>query len=157
MITLKRTNSEDKDFLGLVQELDADLAVRDGDEHSFYQQYNRVVNIKYALVAYDGDIPVGCGALKEYSEATVEIKRMFVPPYKRGLGIASKILRELEKWALESDYTKCILETGRKQPEAIALYKKNGYNQIPNYGQYKNIENSVCFEKELLNSSQSMH
>jgi putative acetyltransferase len=156
MIILKRTNSDDKDFLGLVEELDADLAIRDGDEHSFYQQYNRVVNIKYALVAYDGDIPVGCGALKEYSEAAIEVKRMFVPAEKRGLGIASKILRELEKWAIELSFTKCILETGKKQHEAIALYKKNGYTLIPNYGQYKNIENSVCFEKELLNSSQSM-
>lgn len=149
MIIFTRTDSEDKDFRDLVTELDKDLSIRDGDEHSFYQQYNKIVNIKYVIVAYDGDIPVGCGALKEYSEVTIEIKRMFVPPDKRGLGIASKILRELEKWALELGYTKCILETGRKQPEAIALYKKNGYNLIPNYGQYKNIENSVCFEKEL--------
>jgi len=149
MIILKRTDSEDKDFRDLVTELDKDLSIRDGDEHSFYQQYNKIVNIKYVIVAYDEDIPVGCGALKEYSEVIIEIKRMFVPPDKRGLGIASKILKELEKWALELSFTKCILETGKKQHEAIALYKKNGYNLIPNYGQYKNIENSVCFEKEL--------
>lgn len=149
MIILKRTNSEDKDFRGLVTELDKDLSIRDGDEHSFYQQYNKIVNIKYAIVAYENNVPVGCGALKEYSEAAIEVKRMFVPPEKRGLGIASIILRDLEKWALELNFTKCILETGRKQPEAIALYEKNGYKKIPNYGQYINIENSVCFEKIL--------
>jgi len=49
----------------------------------------------------------------------------------------------------ELGYEKCILETGKKQPEAIALYKKNGYKLIPNYGQYAEVENSVCFEKEM--------
>lgn len=149
MIICIRTDSANPDFITLVTELDKELRIRDGDEHSFYQQYNKIVNIKYVIVAYDGDIPVGCGALKEYSAAAIEIKRMFVPSEKRGHGIASNVLRELEKWALELSYTKCILETGKKQPEAIALYKKSGYTLIPNYGQYKNIKNSVCFEKDL--------
>jgi putative acetyltransferase len=70
-------------------------------------------------------------------------------PDNRGKGIAAQILNELEKWAKELNYKKCVLETGHKQPEAIALYKKNGYKQIPNYGQYIGIENSVCFEKLL--------
>ena len=48
------------------------------------------------------------------------------------------------------NYEKCRLETGKKQPEAIELYKKNGYNIIPNYGQYEGVENSVCFEKTLI-------
>ena len=74
---------------------------------------------------------------------------MYVPPALRGKGIASAVLAELEKWAKELNYKKCILETGKKQPEAIALYNKNGYCIIPNYGQYENVENSVCFEKNL--------
>ena len=72
---------------------------------------------------------------------------MYVRENQRGKGIATTILQELEKWAHKLSYEKCILETGIKQPEAIALYRKNGYNIIPNYGQYLNIENSVCFEK----------
>ena len=72
---------------------------------------------------------------------------MFVLPDSRGKGIAGKILKELENWAIELNYTACILETGRKQNDAIALYKKAGYNIIPNYGQYENIDNSVCLKK----------
>lgn len=149
MITFKRTNSEDSVFLALVKELDADLAVRDGKDREFYNQFNKLDSIKHVIVAYDNDTPAGCGAIKEFSGDTMEVKRMFVPMKLRGKGIASLVLNELEKWTIELDYKKCILETGKRQPEAIALYKKNGYLQIPNYGQYIGIENSVCFIKEL--------
>jgi GNAT superfamily N-acetyltransferase len=53
----------------------------------------------------------------------------------------------LELWAAELGYTAYVLETGRKQPEAIRIYQKAGYTVIPNYGQYKNVENSVCMTK----------
>ena len=149
MITSKRTNSDNRDFQELVKALDIDLKIRDGEEHSFYAQFNKIDKIKYAIVAYDRDLPVGCGAIKEYSEDTMEVKRMYVPPEKRGQGIASVILKELEIWCRELNYKKCILETGKKQPEAIELYKKNCYKIIPNFGQYANVQNSVCFEKDL--------
>ena len=74
---------------------------------------------------------------------------MFVLPERRGKGIAAKVLSELEIWAAELSFEKCILETGKKQPEAIQLYKKSGYVIIANYGQYDGIENSLCFEKKL--------
>jgi putative acetyltransferase len=77
------------------------------------------------------------------------LKRMYVLMNRRGQGIATIILKELEQWAFELNYAKCLLETGKKQPEAIALYKKSGYCIIPNYGQYINVENSICFEKIL--------
>ena len=77
---------------------------------------------------------------------------MFVPVAFRGSGIATKVLMELEKWAAEMSYKKCILETGKKQPEAIGLYRKNGYMLISNYGQYAGVENSLCFEKIILES-----
>lgn len=149
MITLKRTNSEDAVFLALVKELDADLAVRDGKDREFYNQFNKLDSIKHVIIAFENDIPAGCGAIKQFSADTMEVKRMFVPLELRGKGIASAVLNELEKWASELGYKKCNLETGKRQPEAIALYKKNGYMQIPNYGQYIGIENSVCFIKEL--------
>ena len=79
----------------------------------------------------------------------MEIKRMYTSPGSRGTGIATKILTELEVWATELSYERCVLETGKRQPEAIRLYTKSGYQQIPNYGQYVGIENSICFEKEL--------
>lgn len=150
MYTLKRTDSSDSDFQKLVIELDKDLAIRDGDEHSFFDQFNKITQIKYAVVIYANDIAVGCGAIKEYEPEIMEVKRMFVPYEKRGKGIASVVLRELENWARELGYKKCILETGVKQPEAIRLYTKNNYTVIANYGQYAQVESSVCFEKELL-------
>ena len=149
MITCIRSNSENKDFQNLVKELDADLKIRDGEEHGFYSQFNKIDTIKYVVVAYENNIVVGCGAIKAYSNDTVEVKRMYVPPHKRGKGIAAKVLSELENWAKELNYKRCILETGKKQPEAIRLYTKNGYVSIPNYGQYEGVENSVCFGKEL--------
>ena len=149
MITCTRTNSDDFDFQILVKELDAELRIKDGDQHGFYSQYNKIDNIKYVVVAYDDNEPVGCGAIKEYSHKAMEVKRMYVPSGKRGLGIASIVLKELENWASELNYKKCVLETGKRQPDAIALYTKNGYEIIPNYGQYEGVENSVCFEKNL--------
>jgi len=149
MIKIVRTDSEDQDFIGLVKHLDADLAERDGKDHSFYTQFNKIDKIKHVVLAYENDKPVGCGAIKEYRPNAMEIKRMYTTPESRGRGIASQVLGELEAWASELSYEKCRLETGKKQPEAIGLYKKNGYQVIPNYGQYAGIENSLCFEKEI--------
>ena len=149
MITMKRTDSDDPDFIGLVKHLDADLAKRDGEEHSFYAQFNRINKIRHAVVAYVNDQPIGCGAIKEFVPSIMEVKRMYTDPDCRGKGIATRILTELEKWATELSCEKCILETGKRQEEAVALYQKNGYRLIPNYGQYAGIENSLCFEKKL--------
>jgi putative acetyltransferase len=149
MITIKRTTSSDNDFQKLVVKLDKDLAIRDGDEHAFYAQFNKTINIKNVVVAYLNKEAVGCGAFKEYDTNTVEIKRMFVEPTFRGKGIAQQILAELELWAKENNYNVCILETGKKQPEAIALYTKAGYRIIANYGQYEGVENSVCMRKQV--------
>jgi putative acetyltransferase len=150
MIECIRTNSDHEDFRKLVRELDADLSIRDGEDHAFYDQFNKIDKIKYTIVAYEDKIPVGCGAIKEYSPDSMEVKRMYVLPERRGLGIASIILKELERWTVELHYKRCLLETGKKQPEAIELYKKNRYGIIPNFGQYTGVENSVCFEKILI-------
>ncbi len=152
MIVTKRTNSTDAAFQALVSELDAELKIRDGDEHSFYAQFNKIDKIRHVVLAFDGDLPIGCGAVKHYSPDTMEIKRMFVHKDMRGKGVVSVVLQELETWCWELGYTRCILETGIKQPDAIRLYEKNNYSTIPNFGQYENAKNSVCFEKNLKNS-----
>ncbi len=149
MIQLIRTNSDNLDFTALVKLLDTDLAIRDGADHAFYAQYNTTNKIRFVLVAYQDEQPVGCGAIKEMAMDTMEVKRMFVTPELRGKGIASAILAELEKWASEMSYAVCVLETGKRQPEAISLYLRNGYRITENYGQYIGMENSVCFRKEL--------
>lgn len=149
MIEVIRTDSSNQDFISLVHRLDEDLAVRDGAEHSFYAQYNSIRSIRHAVVAYAEGMPVSCGAFKEFSPVSAEVKRMYTLPEYRGKGIAVQILNELERWGKELNYTSFVLETGKKQPEAIRLYQKHGYLLIPNYGQYIGIENSLCFEKKL--------
>ena len=133
----------------LVNQLDASLKITDGDEHDFYNQFNSIDALKHIVVAYLENQPIGCGAFKAFNKNSVEIKRMFTSPETRGKGIATLILKELENWASELDYSICVLETGIRQTEAVALYRKNSYKIISNYGQYEGIENSLCFEKNI--------
>jgi GNAT superfamily N-acetyltransferase len=151
MLHIIRTDSGNLDFVTLVKQLDADLAARDGEiDHAYYEQFNKIDKIQFVVVAYESDLPVGCGAIKAHERGAMEVKRMYVTPAKRGQGISTKILIELETWAAELSFNKCILETGKRQPEAIRFYQKNGYTPIPNYGQYAGVENSLCFEKMLI-------
>ena len=149
MYKLIRTNSQNKDFIDLVKLLDEDLARRDGEDHSFYAQYNKLDNINHALVLYKNNLPLSIGAIKEFDAESMEVKRMYTLSEFRGQGLAKRVLFELENWANELGYKRCVLETGKRQPEAINLYKKNGYKSISNYGQYIGIQNSLCFEKQL--------
>ena len=149
MLYYKRFSSYNKNFKELVALLDADLALRDGDENAFYAQFNGIDALKNCVVFYLDKTLVACGAFKEFNEDSVEIKRMFVQPDFRGKGIASKALKVLEDWAKELNYSYAVLETGLRQPEAIALYKKNNYTVIDNYAPYEYMDNSVCFRKAL--------
>jgi len=150
MLQLIRTNSENNDFINLVKKLDAYLKISDGDDHDFYNQFNDIDVIKYVVVVYKNEKPVGCGAIKHFDSTRVEVKRIFVDTTQRGLGIAPKILNELEVWAKEKNYKKCILETGERQVEAVNLYHKSNYKRMSiNYGPYKDVVNSLCFEKEI--------
>ena len=149
MPQIKRTTSDDAGFKNLVALLDKELAIRDGSEHGFYAQFNKIDALKNVVVYQVDNTAIGCGAFKSYDDKTVEIKRMYVLPPFRGQGIAGGILNELEQWAAELGYTACILETGKKQPEAISLYQKAGYVITPKYGQYEKVGNSVCMKKEI--------
>lgn len=149
MIDIIRTDSSNSDFKQLVSLLDEELRIRDGADNTFYAQFNKIDRIKNTVVAYHNKTPVACGAFKFYADKIVEIKRMFVLKDYRSKGNAQKVLDALEQWAVELGFDTCILETGKRQPEAIRLYEKARYLRIPNYGQYKNIDNSVCMEKKL--------
>lgn len=150
MFTFLRTDSTNADFIYLVEELTAYFAVIDGEDHAFYNQFNKIGNLKHVIVVYESSKAVGCGAIREFSDDVMEVKRMYVLPECRGKGVASKILVELERWTKELGHNICILETHKKQADAVALYTKAGYKVIPNYGQYVNMETSVCFEKSVL-------
>lgn len=155
-IHITRTNPEHLDFRKLIGLLDENLSANNGEDQAFFSQFNKTDTIKHAIVAYIDGNAVGCGAIKEFGEETMEIKRMFVHPEFRRQGIAKQILEQLEIWANELKYDTCILETGNKQTEAVALYQKLGYEVIPNYGQYENVESSICMQKKLKDLSSAV-
>lgn len=149
MLNIIRTDSNNQDFISLVSELDTELAIRDGEDHAFYHQFNKIDALQHVVVAYFNNQAVGCGAIKDFNNSTQEVKRMYVRKEFRGQGIAIEILQNLENWAFALGFKKCVLETGIHQPEAIALYLKCEYFKTSNYGQYQGVESSICFEKEL--------
>lgn len=150
MLHIHKTNSNNPDFLHLIAQLDKYLITTDGEDHAFFDQYNKIDLINHVIVIYSEGIALGCGAIKEYDKDTMEIKRMFTVPAARGQGIASIVLSELEQWTKELGYARCILEMGKLQTQAEILYRKNNYIIIPNYAQYEGVESSLCFEKKLL-------
>ena len=97
-VTIKRTDVKNTDFLGLIKLLDADLAIRDGDEHAFYNQFNALDVLLHAVVAYSDGKPIGCGGIKKYDKNTVEVKRMFTDPSHRGKGLARKFWKRSKPW-----------------------------------------------------------
>ncbi|MBS1525731.1 MAG: GNAT family N-acetyltransferase [Bacteroidetes bacterium] len=148
-ITIKRTEANDPDFPYLVAMLNRELHERYGELQLVYDTYNHISNLDTVVIAYVNDIPSGCGCFKKFDVNTVEVKRMFVKPGERKIGLATSILNELEVWAREDGFSGVVLETGSKQNEAIAFYKRQGYEIIPNYGPYAGMETSVCFGKKL--------
>jgi len=148
-LTLLRTNSDNADFKYLVRMLDQTLNGYYRDSQRTYDKFNVLPLLDTVLIAKIGSEPIGCGCFRPFDGNTVEIKRMFVRNEHRGMGIATSILLELERWAGELGYKKSILETGVQQLEAIRLYKKNGYFRTENFGPYVGMETSVCFAKNL--------
>ena len=149
MIEVLHTDSKNTDFQQLVHLLDQELAKIDGEEHAFYHQFNAIDHLKHVIVVYQNNIAISCGAIKALDNEAVEVKRMYTLQQYRGKGIASQVLLALENWAKKLNFQITRLETGIRQPDAIRLYQKNGYQVIKNYGQYAGVENSKCFEKSL--------
>jgi GNAT superfamily N-acetyltransferase len=100
------------------------------------------------IIARLDNQPVGCAALRPLDAKTAEIRRMYVVAPARRRGVARSLLAELERRAAEFGYSLIQLETGNRQPEAIALYESCGYHRIPPYGSHVGDPVSVCFQKE---------
>lgn len=146
----RRVDSSDPDFQTLVRLLDAELASYNGERDEFYSRFNTIQYIKNAILIYDeNDRALACGAFKKCDGDTVEIKRMYVRPESRRLGLAVQVLAQLEIWAKELGYSYAVLETGDFLPGTIALYQKCGFEITPNYGQYVGVVGSVCFRKTV--------
>lgn len=150
MISFQRSNNSNPDFQKFCEELDKEFWIRYPESKQNFEPYNKVNESARIMLAYDGHAAVGCGCFRPVTGLDgIEIKRMYVRPEYRGSGIARRILSELERWAGEEGFSVSILETGIKQPEAIALYSRCGYTQIPNYPPYVDVKESICMKKEL--------
>jgi len=147
---LSRTTSTDPYFRTLVAQLDAELRAMYADLMDTYDQHNVIEQIDTVVIAYMDDAPVGCGCFKRFDEEAVELKRMFVAKDARGKGISKLILTELEAWAHELGFKYTVLETGSKNIDAQHLYRKSGYADIPKYGPYVDLPDSICMRKRLI-------
>jgi putative acetyltransferase len=101
------------------------------------------------LVAYLADTPVGCGAVRQIEPGIAEIKRMYVDPTFRGRGVGRQIVDALAAQARQIGAKRIVLETGPRQPDAIAMYEHAGFVEIPLYGEYIGSQFSVCMAKDL--------
>jgi len=101
------------------------------------------------FVAYIDQKPVGCGAMRRIEPGLCEIKRMYVDPSVRGRRVGRRILDTLEEHARQLGARRIVLETGPRQPDAIALYSHAGFTEIPLYGEYVGSLFSVCMAKDL--------
>ncbi|MBN8571444.1 MAG: GNAT family N-acetyltransferase [Ignavibacteria bacterium] len=144
-----RTNSDNPDFHKLIEGLNKDLWSMNYSNQGEYDKHNIIENLRTVVVAYDNELPVGCGCFKRFDDTSAEIKRMYVAPGHRGKVISRLILAELENWAKENNYTMTILETGTAQIEALGLYKNSGYTVTENYGPYIGLPDSICMKKNL--------
>ena len=148
-VKIIKTTSENPDFVSLIKIFDTYLWERYPELKSHYWGNNIIQLNPNVVVIYLNEKPVACGCFKKYNKSTIEIKRMFVSTEARGLGLAQKILQELELWAKESGYSFSILETLYKQQEAISLYQKVGYTIVNNYEPYIGLDNSICMRKQI--------
>ena len=144
------TDGSSLDFMELCHELDDFLNELVGGEENRaeYILYNQLDDIHNVVVTYD-DIPVGSASFKKYDDECAEVKRVFVKEEYRNKGIANELMELLENAAREQGYRYLILESGAPLVAAMALYRKIGYKVIQNYGQYRDMPDSICMKKEL--------
>jgi GNAT superfamily N-acetyltransferase len=114
-----------------------------------YNQYNTLVSIHDVILIYENSIPIACASFKYYEQGIAEMKRVFIKKEYRGQGLSKELINKLEESAKEKGFHKMVLETGKPLIAATGLYLKMGYRTMENYGQYKDMELSICMSKDL--------
>ena len=149
-IKVVKTTSENPDFISLIKIFDTFLWERYPELKKEYWGNNLIEFNENVILIYRDEKPVASGCFKKYNEKTVELKRMFVSPEARGLGLAQLVINELETAAKNLGFETMILETLYKQIEAIGLYQKMGFSIVDNYEPYVGLSNSVCMSKSII-------
>jgi len=145
-----KTTSENPDFISLIRTFDIFLWERYPELKNDYWGNNLIEFNSNVFIIYLNEKVVACGCFKKYNSNTVELKRMFVSPEARGLGLAQQIIKELEEEAITQGFKTMILETLYRQVDAINLYQKVGFEIIENYEPYVGLANSVCMRKSII-------
>ena len=146
---IRFVTADSADFRSLAAQLDAYYFTLVGDIQLKYAEPNRPENMNALAVAYEGEIPIACGAWKAIDRDTAEIKRIFVDPAHRRKGAASRMIRALEENVLASGRHKLILETAVDTSGSHALYGALGYKTRDYYGSPAGADNCLCFHKEI--------
>ncbi len=143
--------SKSEDFNEVCEMLDNNLDEIIGDtfDRGKYTKYNKIDNIHDVVLVYDGEHLVGGGGFKFYDEESAELKRVFIKKEYRGRGLSRELLYRIEALAKIKGYKYMILESGDLLVDAMALYIRAGYKEIPNYGQYIDMIDSICMSKKL--------
>ena len=149
-IKVVKTTSENPDFISLIKTFDTFLWERYPELKKDYWGNNLIEFNANVFLAYLDQKAVASGCFKKYNNDTVELKRMFVSPEARGLGLAQLVIKELEAEAKNIGFKTMILETLYKQVEAIGLYQKMGFNIVDNYEPYVGLQNSICMSKSII-------
>lgn len=154
-ITIKNVLPTHKEFIHLCNELDLylDNAIGGAKNREKFLKFNITSTLDYIIVAYHEDLPVGCAALRKYSDSNIELKRVFVIPSYRKQNIGGMMLEHLIIWARNVSFQKIILETGEFLAESIKLYKRYGFWEIEKYGEYVNMSESLCLGLDLSTNS----
>ncbi|KQW97609.1 GNAT family N-acetyltransferase [Flavobacterium sp. Root420] len=150
IIRVVKTTSENPDFISLIKTFDIFLWERYPELKNDYWGNNLIEFNSNVFIIYLNGKAVACGCFKKYNTNTVELKRMFVSPEARGLGLAQRVIKELENEAIDQGFETMILETLYKQIEAINLYQKVGFRIVENYEPYEGLANSVCMRKSII-------
>lgn len=151
-LEIRRTGYLEPIARALVDAAMADLAVRygSGDDTPVDAAEFAPPNGDFVVAFLDG-VPVGCGGWRPYHSdpSTAEIKRMFTRAEARRRGVGRAVLRAVEESARAVGRVRMALETGKLQPEAIAMYEAAGYQRIPNFGYYRDEPGAMCYGRQL--------
>ena len=143
------TNEKDERFIELTKELDNEYFQLHGDVVLKYQDYNDLNDPHIVMLALNWGKPIACASFRLFDKDTIEIRRVYVKKRYRKKGIAYKLVKQLEKLAMEENFKYSVIETGKENIAAINLYKKLDYEIVDNFGMFEGDDLCICMKKQF--------
>ena len=143
------TNEKDERFIELTRELDNEYFMKLGDVVERYKDHNAFTDPHIVILALNWGNPIACASFRFIDKDTIEIRRVYVKKRYRRKGIAYKLIKQLEKLAMEENFKYSVIETGKNNEAAINLYKKLDYEIIDNFGLFEGDDLCICMKKQF--------